>query len=318
MIKLLPIVLCIMALSVNAQQIKPLYTVPVSGNVSDLAIDNDVLWACTDNGHIYRFKTGARKPERTVLLPKIVLSDGESVHPKVVDIEYNAKLNRLAVISVGQGGFSHLYLLNGNVFTSIFPESEKLMLKKVLWVNDTQLAVATISNEILMVEPAKKKIVKRFKISTYTFSDMALNNLHTRLVSADESGKFYISDLKNGKLISSHSGKNLDNIYKIALVNNTLIMGGQDRRVGIYRFSPYIPSFLESDFLVYAVGLKSDEKVLAYSCNENNDIRLTSVSDQTSIGILSGHKGIVNSILFYGNNQIVSGADEPLIYYWKY
>jgi WD40 repeat protein len=63
---------------------------------------------------------------------------------------------------------------------------------------------------------------------------MVLSADKKKILIADESGTARLIDINTSKVEQTFSSEHVDNIYSVAYANNTIITGGQDKRVGIY------------------------------------------------------------------------------------
>ena len=299
--------------------IKPKFSITAKGNVTDLIYENNKLYVSTDNALICIYSTLSQKLLNTVKLPDIKDFTGDNVAPKVYDID---KLkNENAILSVSQGihGFSNVFIYKNGKLSKILSDTKnKLMIKKVKFVSQNKILLGLLSNEIILYDLLTKEQIYRKQISAYTFSDIVLNEDKTKLVTADESGIIHLIDVKTGKAISEFSGNNVDNVYQIDYKKNIVVCGGQDRRFSVYNISNHKSYYLQSDFLIYSVGLSPSGKVAGYSCNEQNDIQIVNTLSKIKLQKLQAHESTITKILFLSDNKLFTSAEETKIYYWEF
>ena len=298
--------------------IKPKYTYQVNGNTTDLIYLNQHLWIATDMGIVEIFDTQKKQCIQKIIIPFYIDFMGDTVKPKIFDIDLNRSTNELSIVSQAEGGFSDVYIYSDGGLIKIINNKNRYMIKKAIFLNDSDLLLGLLSNEIVCFNINKKKVVYKTQISSYTFSDMCLSPKGGRIISSDESGRVNILSSKDGELILIHEGENLDNVYKIDYKGNCIATAGQDRRLGIYLFHPFSSYHIQSSFLIYAVALSPSGKKVAYLCDEDNDITILNTKTKTVLAKLVGHSALVNSMQFIGEHAMFSAADEPIVYYWEF
>ena len=152
-------------------------------------------------------------------------------------------------------------------------------------------------------------------IEESSFSDMVMSEDKKSMVTASESGQVMLLDSHSGDILKKFKPLNLDNIYKLAYKNGTIITAGQDRRVGVYPKDAEV-YFIKSNFLVYAVGLSPSGKTAVYSANEDSDLQLFDVATGKKTDILKGQDSIPSTIKFINEDGFLSAGYGNIIYYW--
>ncbi len=298
--------------------ISPKYSIKTNGNVTDLIYENNRLYVSTDNGSINIYAIPSKSLLKTYHLPDITDFTGDKIAPKVYDIDKIKGKNLLVSVSQGKHGFSNIFITkNEKTIKVISDEKNKLMIKKVKFIDENNIILGLLSNEIILFDILNKKQIYRKQISAYTFSDIVLNKEKTKIITADESGIIHIIDTKTGKTIKELSGNNVDNVYQIDFKGNIVLCGGQDRRLSVYDISTHKSYYIMSNFLIYSVGLSPSGKKAAYSCNEDNDIQIINTSTKSKTAYLKGHNATLTKIMFISENELFTGAEENIIYYWK-
>jgi WD40 repeat protein len=145
---------------------------------------------------------------------------------------------------------------------------------------------------------------------------MVMSEDKKSMVTASESGQVMLLDSHSGDILKKFKPLNLDNIYKLAYKNGTIITAGQDRRVGVYPKDGEA-YFIKSDFLVYAVGLSPSGKIAVYSANEACDLQLFDVATGKKTDILKGQNSIPSTIKFINEDGFFSAGYGNRIYYWQ-
>jgi len=205
-----------------------------------------------------------------------------------------------------------LYLRENGEMKSIKLANQAI--KKALFLDDEHIVLASISNEIYFLNLKSGEIYENFKISIAMLSDMELSEDRKTLAIGCESGKVYLYNIKTKKMdqvLDIHT----DNIYDIAYKNNVLITGSTDRIAGI--FSAGSLKKINTGFLVYGVGLSDDGKIAAYMSDEMSDVNLVDSVSLEKIAMLKTGQSTINSIVFIGDNEVVTSAYEKKILFWR-
>ncbi len=298
--------------------LSPLYSLKTKGNVTDMLYEEGQLYISEDIGCIQVFKIPSKKNSENYYLPKIKDFTGKYIPAKIYSFDKIKGKKILIAVSQGKHGFSNVFIFNEGERNIVIEDiSAKLIIKKVKFLNEEKVIFGLLSNEIILYDIKKKKEIYRKQISPYTFSDIVLNKEKNKAVTADESGIIHIIDVLSGKISEELSGNNVDNVYQIDYKNNIILCGGQDRRLSVYNMTNNSSYYIKSDFLIYGTGLSPSGKYAAYSCNEDNDIQIINTITKTRINILKAHKSILTKILFISENEIFTGAEENIVYFWK-
>lgn len=312
-------VLAVFFFSSGLFAIEPVYSIEAKGNVTDLEHNAGILYISTDIGMVQVFDIQHRRVSETIILPKIKTPFDEEIDPKIYDIAFNQTQNLLLIVSQGESGFSDLYIYNSDkILIRKISSEAKLMIKHAEFYKQNFLILGLLSNEIVKFDLLNETIVYTTQISSYTFSDMCLSPQKSRVVSSDESGNINVSNTSTGEIVFIQEGINLDNVYQLDYKRNTIATAGQDRKVGVYHLNPYSVSTIDSDFLIYSVGLSPSGNMVAYAANENNDIRIVDSYSLKKLHILEGHQALINSIEFTSENTLFTAADEKNVYFWQY
>ncbi len=299
----------------KAQKIEPKLTLHASGGVYDFYVEAKTLYAATDEGCVDIFDLKNHTLINKILLPKITDFSGEKVAPKIYAID---KIDNLILItSEGQGGYRDIFLYRDKRLTKLkSAETDKLMVHRAVFVDKYNILIGLMSNELILYDFNIDKQSYRIQLGTSVFSDFTQGTCRELAVTCDESGKLRQINIRNGKIIRTFEGQNLDKVYKTDYAKHTFLTGGQDRKVGVYRL--FSESYnINSDFLVYAVALSSDAALGAYQCNEQNEIRVFDVETRQEIAILSGQKCTLTKIYFIDNQTLVSSSEDNEILFWK-
>lgn len=296
---------------------QPAFKLKASGGVSDFVYENDFLYVATDNGKIDVFNTKTKQKNKSITVPNVKDFMGDEIPAKIYSVDVLENENRILIVSQGKGGFRDVYVFENNALNKILDANEnKMMIRKARFINGYQILFALMSSEIILFDLANNKEIYKNQISTSTFSDFVLSEDLKSYITSDESGIIRKFETSSGKLIKEFKGENVDNVYQVDFKNNVIIGAGQDRRVSVYQNinSSY---YLQSDFLVYSVGLSPSGKLGAYQKNEENEIAIFDIESKNILKTLPGHQTTLTKLLFISESELISSSDDPEILFWK-
>lgn len=296
----------------EAREIKPAFVMQTSGLVRDFVIDGDKLYAATEEGRVDIFSLRERKLINQIFIKPTIAEDGLEVVSKVISVDrYHGQT---LMVSTSSDGYRHVWLHDGEKLHAIITPQHKQVIRKARFIDDAHFVFGSVGYELSRYTLNDNYTIYKNHIEESAFSDMALSADKKRMVSASESGQVTLSDVKSGKILKTYA-LNLDNIYKLAYQNGTIITAGQDRRVAVYPQNGRAYT-IQSAFLVYAVGLSPSAKIGVYSANENSDLQLFDVATGRKTDILVGHRAIPSTIRFFSEKGLFSAGYENKIFYW--
>lgn len=281
--------------------------------IISMQIHNHTLFVASNNGKINLYNLNSLELQESITIPPYKDLFDDIQQPKIFYTSTN-HLNQTLIIATNQYGSNNLLLKDKKTLSLIL---ENLRITKALWINDTQAIIALLSNEILLLDISTKNIIYKTQISQSSLSDIVFSPDLNILFSTGESGIIYAINPQNGSILYDFSNIHKDKVFQLALAKQTLVSGGEDRKVSIFDLkNPSSIHTLKSDFLVYAVGIDRQAKYIAYMSDEIGSISLFSIQDKKIIAILKGMKGIVNTILFY-KDFIIASCDDNQIYFFN-
>jgi len=300
---------------VFSREITPQKEIKMQGNVMDIAIVDDLLYASTDGGTLEVYDIKNDKFVNTIKLKKIHDFMGDLMPPKVYSADFiNGKIILLAE---GENGSRELYINENGVTTKVITPKDKLTMNKAKFVDDSHVFIGLLSNEIILYDFNKKKQLYKKQLSQSKFSDFALNEKKDKAVISCESGINYLVDVKTGDVIRELKGGNKDNVFKVSFKNSKVSAGGQDRVGAVYDSSTGSYETYNAPFLIYATGLSKDATMVAFAFGVDNEIVIFDTSTNSKKYTLKGQKSTLNSIVFYDKETIFSGSDDKFIMKWS-
>ncbi|OQX73479.1 MAG: hypothetical protein B6D59_05445 [Campylobacteraceae bacterium 4484_4] len=297
-----------------AKDLKPVKEIQMHGNVMDIVIKDDILYAGTTAGMLEMYDIKKEQFIGGITLKKIHDFMGDLMQPKVyaVDVMDNRKL----LLAEGENGVRELYIHENNTTTKVLAKHE-LTMQKARFIDKDHVFIGLLSNEILLFDLKTKKILYLLQLSESKFSDFALSEDRTKAVISCESGINYLVTTKDGKLVKELKGANKDNVFKVDFKKNRVSTAGQDRVGAVYDVDTGSYKTFRSDFLIYATGLSPNAQLAAFAFSIDNDIAIFDLSTDTKRYTLKGQKSTLNTIVFYDEKTIFSGSDDRYIMKWQ-
>lgn len=295
--------------SANLKQ--PVAHFKASGAVIDLFYKDGIIYSATDASTVDIFNFKSRKLIKKIRLPKIKDFVGDEVDSKVFSVDVLD--NKILILSQSQKGFSRVHIHTKNKTELIIDYKQGLAIAKAKFIDNNTILLALISNELISFDIKKAKFNWKIQVSGGRFSDFVLNKKRTQVVIADESGSIQIHTTKDGQIVQTLEGQNLDNVFQVAYKNGVIATAGQDRRVAIYKPKNKTAYYVKSDFLVYSVGLSPSGIIAAYSSDENNNITLFNTSTKSVLEKFGGNKMTLSNIIFINESDFLVSSNNQII-----
>ena len=284
------------------------------GFVNDFVVNGNTLYVGNDVGTVDIFNIKTTKIIDQISLPPLTSSMNKIVPADILSVDY---LNgKLLILSVGKDSYRNVWIYEKHILKQIINEEKKLIIKEARFINDEQILFATLGADIMLYDTSEKYNIYNTHISYSAMSDLTLSADKKKMIIADESGTVKIIDTKSSTIDKIYSSQNVDNIFKVAFSNDTIITAGQDRRVGIYKKNQE-PYYIKSDFLVFCVGISPSGTIGVYSSGEENVLQLFNIKTKRMHNRLVGHKNIINKIKFINEKELFSSSRNNYILYWK-
>lgn len=300
--------------AVYAKDIQPIFTLQTKSLVYDFVVDGVKLYVANDMGSIEVFDLFTQKKIDEIILPTMQTQQGKRVPPKIISVDRNN--GKTIFVSTTLKGYREVWVHDGFRLKKIIKQEDKLSVRKVKFIDDDRFIVGTIGHEMVMYDTNDSFKVYKKHVEQSTFSDVMLSEDKKTMISSSESGRVSLLAVDSGKVLKVYESQNVDNIYKISYKNGTILTAGQDRRVGVYpkEGSPY---YIQSDFLVYSVGLNPSATVGVYSSGEEHLLQVFDIKTKKKLNRLVGHKSVPTNIKFFNEKELFSSGDENRVFYWK-
>lgn len=293
--------------------ISPFATLTTDGDISDIVIREGKIFASTDKGIVNIFDVITHKKLQSIALLNVKNVNNSSFIPKIYSIDHLA--GATIIVSEGAGNFRDVYLHKNGKMTKIIGDTQGLLIKKVCFLDVSHVLFGLSGDTIVLMDLEKRKIIYQVQAGGGVFSDMQLSSSHSLVAVGDEGGEIIMFETKSGRKIKTLRGINLDAINRLSYQQNTIMSGGHDRRVGIYRTAKSY--FIETDFFVYAVGLSPSSTKGVYTDGDENELQVFEIATQKKIARLKGGDVVIDNLIFVDEHLLIGAGEENKIYYWR-
>ena len=309
------IILLLFFIQLNAKDLNPSFVYEGSGGVTDLVYKDAKLYSATAEGAVDIYDIKEQKLIKTIKVPNIKDFTGDDIASKIYSVDIID--DKIMIASEGKMGYRRVHIYKDNNLTEIIDTSKSYTISKAKFIDSNHILISLLSNELILFDIKAKKALYREQISASKFSDFALNEKKDEVVIADESGELKIVSVKDGKIIKTLKGQNVDNLFQVDYKNGMIITAGQDRRSAIYSKDGRVAYYKNGSFLIYSAGLSPSGKIGAYASDENNNVTVFNTSTKSNLYKLGSHKATLSSILFINEKELFTASDDNHINYWK-
>ena len=282
-----------------------------SGAVVDMVVADQKLYVATGASSVDVFDLKSAKIVKKITVGKITDFMGDAIDSKVYSVDVLD--GAVVLLSQGEKGFRRVQIYKDGKLAEVISIKDQLYIAKVAFLDSKTLLLGLLSNEIIAYDIATKKMNYREQVSFSKFSNFALNEQKSEVVVADESGDLKIHSTKDGKLIKTLEGQNLDNVFQVDYKNGIIATAGQDRRVVIYNTTFNSAYYKTAPFLIYGVGLSPSGKLVAYASDEQNNVTVFKTSSKSTVGHYGGNKMTLSKIIFVNEKEFLVSSDDKTI-----
>ncbi len=287
------------------------------GAITDIVHRDGKLYVSTELGRVEVYDLLTGKREKELRLPDIKDFTGEDIPPKVFSTDISPSGKLWLIVAQGSGGYREVFLLTAEGgLKKILTTKNRLMLSEGRFVSEDKVVLSLISDEIILFDLNKLKSLYRVQVGMSSLSDIALSEDRSKVAVSDESGVVSLVSLKDGSVVRRLKGVNVDKLYKLDYKRDTIMVGGRDRRVGIYYLKEGKSRRIDAEFLVFSVAMDREAKLGAFPFNESNDIKVIEVRSGRVLEVLKGQSSTV-SVLLLLKERLIVGCDDGKIFVWR-
>lgn len=301
-----------------AEDITPAYEIQASGNVIDVVVKKNLLYAGTDAGIVDVIDWQKGEVLKEIEIETIHDFMGDVIKAKIFSVDISSDDSTILFVSQGETGYRNVFLSTEKGLEKVIDEKkDKLYINKARYVDDNTILMGLLSNELILFDLKKKETIYRFQLNQSSFADFTLNEDKSKVAVGCESGEIFIVDTRKGEILKILKGAHVDKTFKVDFKSGRVSGAGQDRRGSVYDVETGSYDIFEGSFLIYAGSLSADGKFAAFAYNQNNDIAIYDVDTKSKKFVLKGQKSTMNTIVFIDNNTLVSASDDKYLMVWK-
>jgi WD40 repeat protein len=293
--------------------ILPTTVIKTDALISDMVVNEGKIYAATDGEGVNVFDSKNFKKLGVIRVPDIKNSEGKFFSPKVYSVDHYQ--NATVTVTESGGDFRNVYLIREGKAVKIIDNGRGLLIKKARFLDLDHLLFGLSGDTIVLFDIAKNTLIYQVQAGGGMFRDMVLSPSKSLVAVADEGGEITMLNVKNGHLVKTLRGINVDNINRIDYKQNTILSAGQDRRVGVYRSGGSY--YLETDFFVYAVGLSPSASRGVYTDGTENELQVFDTTTKAKITRLQSGEVILDTLIFLDEHRLIGAGEENKIYYWR-
>ena len=313
-ILLLSTIVIFTSLTLYAKDIEPTFILKSKGFVNDFVFDEGKLYVANDEGSVEVFDLSTQELVDEIFIDPIYTTKLEWQNSRILSVDRRA--GKTLLVSNAKGPFRNVWLHDGKTLKHIIKVADKMPIKEARFITDNKFLFGTLGYEMILYTASDSYNSYTSHLEQSSFSDLELSEDKKTMVTASESGRVIVSDVKTGQMIKKLPVLNLDKVYQLSYRNGNIITGGEDRKVGVYPKDGK-PYFIKSEFLVYSVGLTPSGKIGVYSCDEHSTLQLFDVETGEKKDKLFGLYAIPTTLKFYDEHGLFSAGYENKIFYWR-
>ncbi len=209
--------------------------IKLEGAITDIEVFGKEAAVSTELGRVYLLSIPELSIDKEISFPPITDFMGEKHKPKVFDIAFSPSGRKLLIVVEAPLGKRNLFLYeDGKGLVPILKETD---VSKGTFLDEDKLILGTIGNEVWLYDLKRKRTIYRYLVFRFVFSDMELNKRRKLLAWADESGKVFFINPKNGELVGVGTEGNKDKIFSLSFKGNRVLVGGRDKKAVVFNLN---------------------------------------------------------------------------------
>lgn len=285
-----------------------------SGAVVDMVVSGKNLYSATNASCVDIFDLKTAKLLSQIKVEKIKDFMGDEIDSKVYSVD--VLKDRVVLLSQDSKGFRRVHIHQEGRNKLLISKKDQLYVSKLRFLDRNTLLLALLGNQLISYDINERKQNWIVSVSQSKFSDFVLNEKKSEVVVADESGNLKILNTKDGTLIKTLRGQNLDNVFQVDYKNGIISTAGQDRRVVVYNTVNATVYYKSAPFLIYSVGLSPSGEKVGFASDENNNVTVFDSSSKETLGVFGGNKMTLSKILFLNETEFLVSSDDRIINFY--
>jgi hypothetical protein len=300
----------------HAKDVKPDFSLKASGGVTDMVLVGEKLYASTDASCVNIYDIKQKKEIDKICVSKIKDFMGDDIDSKIYSIDVLD--GALLILSQDGGGYRRVDIVKDSKVSHIITKDDHLYISRAKFIDKDTILLGLLSNVIISFDIKTKKYNLENQPTESKFSFFVLNKEKTKVITTDESGDLQMLDIKNGKLLKSFTGLNVDNVFQVDWKKDTIATAGQDRRCVIYNAKTTKGYYKQATFLIYSVGLSPNGDIAGFASDEQNNVTIFNTFTKSDKAKLLGNKANISNILFVNENEVFVSCDTDEINHYKF
>ncbi len=301
---------------VFAKDVTPSLKTNIEAGVLDMVVADGKLYVATDKSAVMILDAQNLKKLQQIQTGKIKDFMGTPIDRDIYSVDvWNSSVLLLAQ---AEEGYAELFLFEDGKLHKVMDKSLHLYAKAAKFVTPSTAILALMSDELVLYDMKKRKIIKRAKAGEYFYSCMTMSKDRKRVVMGDEGGEVIVVDTKTLRRVKLYKNINKDKILSLSINGDIIVAGGRCRKLVIYDMSDDSHKIKEgSPFFIYVTAMSPDRKLIIYGDNEKYILKgLDSASLSVKYRFI-GHKNVVNVVRFIDNATFCSASETGEIFIWR-
>ena len=296
--------------------VEPFITIPIDGDILDLVVSGIQLLVAS-NGFFEVYNLENFERIRRQNFEKIENFYGDLHLPRLFSADMSPDGKQIVFVKETAGGNSVVQMQEASNFVTLITEDANLAIRKIRFLDEDSLLMATIESEVILFDLNKLEVVYKHQLSLSSFSNFSINLENHQVALADESGVIPYFGGDHGKIDYLLEGGNLDKIFDIDIARKRIITGGKDRSVSIYNLESGVVDKYFTDFYIYAVALDENAEQALFILDEDNHVGLFDIKAEKITSILHGDSKSLGFLTFVSDHQAL-GATYNQIFLWSF
>jgi WD40 repeat protein len=296
--------------------LEPYQTLSIENDILDLVV-HDGRMLVSSVGFIAIYDLHNLEPVSRFEFDKIENFYGDLNFPRLYSADLSRHDDRIVFVKETASGKTVVQMQYGSEETTLIPEDENLAIRKIRFLDEHRILMATIESEAVIYDLRKSMITYKKQLSHSSFSDFAINPKSHDFVFATESGAIPLVDGDTGEIKTIIEGGNLDDIYSIEFADRVIITAGKDRSVSVYNLDSNLVEKFTSEFYFFAISLNTGTQSALFVVNEANQVGLFDL-DRQKVRILLNGAGKSIEVLKFINQHQALGATYNQILFWSF
>lgn len=271
----------------------------------------DAVYLGTEDGRILRYVPSEDRAELLWTLQPIERVTGP-VQPKLFSLD--AREGALLWVREGRRGFRVVERFAfGQEPEPVVGEELRLAVVAAWFDDEDGYVLVLLDGEVAWLDAAGR-ITRRLQVTRSAVGDADRRGRYLAL--GDEGGLVTLVDLEGGRIVAQ-SAAHRDKVLAVDLGERWLLSGGRDRRAAALRLATGESLRLKAEFFVYSVALDDEERLAAYTYDEQGTLRIVDLEARREQAREGGFVG-VDRLLFWKDGCLLLASEQGWVKCWRW